>query len=148
MATATELTKQLVGNGYKQPSANDNRRAHRGKSRLVVNPLNGSKNFVGNNMGIVRSQFDAVFSAPVDAGDIAKSAITAERLANVGRDSKTDISLRRMYSGSESKPTKAPVESPEFVERNFEPTSKLDKPDKALNLQETNALYARRRRNG
>lgn len=90
MATVAELTQQLVGNGYKQPSANDIRRAHRAKSRLVVNPSTGLKQFVGKNMGIVRSQFDAVSSAPVSAGDIAKSAITAERLAGVGRDSEID----------------------------------------------------------
>lgn len=145
MATVTELTKQLVGNGYKQPSANDIRKAHRGKSRLVVNPA-GRKNFVGKNMGIVRSQFDAVSSAPVDAGDIAKSAITAERLAGVAHDSKTDVGLQRIYGNEKSKPTKAPVESPEFIERNFEPTAKLDKPNRALNLEETNRLYAKRRR--
>lgn len=90
MATVAELTKQLVGNGYKQPSANDIRRAHRGKSRLVVNQSTGLKQLVGTNMGVVRSQFDAVSSAPVSSGDIAKSAITAERLAGVGRDSETD----------------------------------------------------------
>ncbi len=82
-----ELTAALVG---ERQSASQIRRAHRGKSKLVVRE-SGIKQFVGNNIGVVRSQFDAVHSAPVSAGNIARSAITAERLAGIGRDSETDI---------------------------------------------------------
>lgn len=124
------LAAKLAGS-YK-PNANDIRR-------------NARNNF---SKGRVASGFARnTGTGSAKAGDILATCITAERLGNIAQDSPTDIYLQRMYGSNKSKPTNPPVESPEFIEREFQPvTSKLDKPSTALNLQETNALYAKRRR--
>lgn len=125
------LAKILVG---KLPSENEQHNANQIRR-------NARSNF---SKGRVASGF-ARITGSASAGDIAKTAITAERLAGVGQDSQ-DVLLQRMYGSNKSKPTKAPVENTEFMEREFQPTSKLDKPTRAMNLEETNRLYAKRRR--
>lgn len=152
------LARNLVGKSYSernQPNANQirrNARANFGKGKI-------SSGFARNTgTGSARG------------GDILATCITAERLAGVGQDSQTDTTgfkeenrEQRERAAYRRRQERARVEA--AMERSgqahddFEdevqqgisellPTSKLDKPNRALNLQETNNLYAKRRRNG
>lgn len=150
MATVTELTKQLVGNGYR-PSAPA---LKHGARELFTR-------------GKVLSGFTRGIAGSAEAGDIARTAITAERLASVGRDvhplsrDLVEAHEERQSQGQDDQdyldgmsytaPPEAPVETVEWSNNFYNPpmpTVKLNKPSTAMNLDQVNSLYAKRKHIG
>lgn len=150
--TTDKLAKILVG---KLPSETNSPVAIRRKYRANA------------SAGKVASGF-ARITGSARAGDIARTAITAERLSAVGRDSETDTTgFKEQNRAARESAEERSLRNRERVEAAMErsgqgqddwedevqqgisellPTSKLDKPRTALNLQSVSALYAKRRR--